>query len=206
MAEHGDEFKGEALEYLARIRTGSERMSGLIDGLLELSRVGRDELHRETVDLSALAREVAEELSVAEPGRTVEVEVQADLGAHADPDLSRLVVQNLMANAWKFTVAEKPAHVDFGATDNGAFFVRDNGAGFDMAYARKLFNPFQRLHRVEEFPGTGVGLATVQRIVARHGGRIWADGAPGAGASFFFTLPVRVAGEGARGDQAPSIA
>lgn len=188
MAEHGDEFKGEALDYLARIRVGSERMSSLIDGLLELSRVGRDELHREAVDLSAVAREVAEELSVAEPGRPVEVEVQADLDTHADPDLSRLVVQNLMANAWKFTGGEKTAHVDFGATGNGAFFVRDNGAGFDMAQAARLFSPFGRLHRTSEFPGSGIGLASVKRVVERHGGRVWAEGAVGEGAIFYFTL------------------
>jgi len=166
-------------------------MGRLIDDLLTLSRVTRRELAREQVDLAAVAREVIAELREEEPGRRVEVTIPESLPTQGDPVLLRLVVQNLLANAWKFTSRREVAHVEVGVgITNGAaaYFVRDDGAGFDEAYADKLFAPFQRLHTSEEFPGTGVGLATAERIVRRHGGRMWAHGAVDSGATFFFTL------------------
>ena len=149
-------------------------------------------MRREPVDLSALCRGTIEELRAGEPQRTVEVVVEDALCVDADPILTRALVGNLLGNAWKFTSKVAAPRIEVGAIDkDGArvFFVRDNGAGFDMAFAPKLFTPFQRLHTVAEFPGTGIGLATVQRIVRRHGGRTWAEGAVDAGATFYFTLP-----------------
>jgi len=178
-------------DYLRRVRAASQRMGRLIDDLLTLSRVTRRELAREQVDLAAVAREVIAELREEEPGRRVEVTIPESLPTQGDPVLLRLVVQNLLANAWKFTSRREVAHVEVGVgITNGAaaYFVRDDGAGFDEAYADKLFAPFQRLHTSEEFPGTGVGLATAERIVRRHGGRMWAHGAVDSGATFFFTL------------------
>jgi light-regulated signal transduction histidine kinase (bacteriophytochrome) len=172
-------------------------MAALIDSLLSLSRVTRSEMKRETVDLSAICRSTAAHLCDTDPRRTVELVVQDHLAADSDPVLARALVENLVGNAWKFTSKVPAARIEFGATDKDgsrAFFVRDNGAGFDMAFAKKLFAPFQRLHTVEEFPGTGIGLATVQRIVRRHGGRTWAEGAVDAGATFYFTLPAQTSG------------
>jgi light-regulated signal transduction histidine kinase (bacteriophytochrome) len=146
-----------------------------------------------------LARDVVGRLAAAEPARRVEVQVEEGLEADADPRLLRVLLENLLGNSWKYTGKEATGRIDVGAVDEPAarwFFVRDNGAGFDMAYAKKLFSPFQRLHTGEEFPGTGIGLATVQRIVHRHGGRVRAEGAVGAGATFFFSLPA-LAQEGA---------
>jgi len=129
------------------------------------------------------------DLAVDEPNRKVELVVRPGLYAEMDPHLARALVDNLVGNAWKFSSGKPTTHIELGATPDGAFFVRDHGAGFDMAFAEKLFAPFQRLHGASEFPGTGIGLATAQRIVHRHGGRIWAEGAVGAGATFYFTLP-----------------
>ncbi len=148
-------------------------------------------MRRERVDLSGLARSVVAQLGLLEPERRVDVVVADGLEAEGDPHLLRLVLENLLGNAWKFTAREPEARIEFGALDEGgrtAFYVRDNGVGFDMAYAHKLFAPFQRLHAATEFPGTGIGLATVHRVVARHGGRVWAVGEEGKGATFFFTL------------------
>src|SRR5205814_672830 len=169
----------------------------LIDDLLELSRATRVELRRTPLDLTALAQEIAADLARAEPERRVEWSIAPGLTAYADAALLRAALQNLLSNAWKFTGRHPQAHIEVGRTgpeDEAAFYVRDNGAGFDMAYADKLFAPFQRLHTAEEFSGTGIGLATVQRIVHRHGGQIWAEGNVGSGASFFFTLPSKSQG------------
>jgi len=177
--------------YLERVRAGTQRMSELIDDLLGLARVSRRELVRRQVSLSEIAGRVAAELSRREPSRQVRVDVQQDLVAEADPHLLTIVFENLMGNAWKFTSKKDEPSVEVGEWKNGpapAFFVRDNGAGFDMAYADKLFGAFQRLHADADFEGTGIGLVTVQRIVGRHGGRIWAEGEVDKGATFYFTL------------------
>ncbi|OGI43297.1 MAG: hypothetical protein A2150_06640 [Candidatus Muproteobacteria bacterium RBG_16_64_11] len=178
-------------EYLQRVRLASQRMAELIDDMLKLARVSRASMHREPVDLGALAHSIVAELQRTQPQRPVEVVVEPDLNASGDPKLLRVLLENLLANAWKFTGKQPRPRIEFGARrDHGApvYFVRDNGAGFDMKYAHKLFGAFQRLHTTAEFPGTGIGLATVQRIVHRHGGRVWAEGAEGRGATFFFTL------------------
>ncbi|MRR35924.1 hypothetical protein EG829_14855, partial [bacterium] len=187
-ADHLDET---CHDYLARISAAIKRMEHLIEGLLRLSRLSRAELHREPVDLGGMVREIAEELRKSHPGRQVTVLVADEVGVTVDPALMRVVVTNLLENAWKFTAGVQHPVIEFGVGESGGerhYFVRDNGAGFDSVYADKLFVPFQRLHRVEEFPGTGIGLATVQRILHRHGGRIWAEGKEGEGATFYFTL------------------
>jgi PAS domain S-box-containing protein len=179
-------------EYLRTVRAEAQRMGQLIDDLLRLSRVTRAEMEREAVDLSELARGLAEELRRGEPARVVEMVIAPGTTAVGDPKLLRIALQNLLANAWKFTAKQAQARIEFGAAPREGqlvFFVRDDGAGFDMRFARKLFGPFQRLHKASEFPGTGVGLATVQRIIHRHGGRIWAEAAVDQGATFYFTLP-----------------
>jgi light-regulated signal transduction histidine kinase (bacteriophytochrome) len=166
-------------------------MGQLIEDLLNLSRVSRVELALQDVDVSEIARQVAADLQQREPGRKVELAIWEGMRAKADPRLLRAALENLIGNAWKFTSKHEHARIEAGClSDRGqvTFFVRDNGAGFDMAYSNKLFGAFQRLHAVSEFAGTGIGLATVQRIVHRHGGRIWADGQPGKGAVFHFTL------------------
>ena len=168
-------------------------MSDLIDDLLELSRVTRSDVSRNRVDLSELARTIIAEFQQKEPERAVGVTVQGGLVAECDSRLIRLMLENLLYNAWKFTSKIAQAEIGFGATvEEGVttFFVRDNGAGFDMKYASKLFKVFQRLHRPEQFEGTGVGLAIVQRVVHRHGGQVWAESKPGEGATFCFSLPV----------------
>jgi light-regulated signal transduction histidine kinase (bacteriophytochrome) len=172
-------------------------MGSLIDGLLSLAQWTRSELRPERVDLSAIVRDVVERLRVSEPHRTVELQVEDKLCADVDSRLARALLENLLGNAWKFTSKAPTARIEFGATEKDgspAFFVRDNGAGFDMAFASKLFAPFQRLHTSEEFPGTGIGLATVQRIVQRHGGRIWAEGVVDGGATFCFAFPAGPSG------------
>jgi PAS domain S-box-containing protein len=187
-----DKLDAEGQDWLNEIVLNAEKMGTLIDALLSLARLTRSELHRQSLDLSALARDIAKQIEAAEPDRTVEWVIQDDLHAHIDPALVTAALQNLLANAWKFTAQVAAPRIEFGCTDDGGdgiFFVRDNGAGFDMAFAKKLFAPFQRLHSAEEFPGTGIGLATVQRIVHRHGGRIWADGSVGIGATFYFIFP-----------------
>jgi signal transduction histidine kinase len=180
-----------ALGYLTRVRSAAQRMNELIEDLLELSRTSRAELEREPVDLSALARDVGGGLARREPERQVELVVQPDLKVVGDARLLRVVLENLLGNAWKFTGKRARARIEVGEerTDGQRhFYVRDNGAGFDLHFASKLFAPFQRLHDAREFPGTGIGLATVQRIVHRHGGRIWAEAQPDEGATFRFTV------------------
>jgi signal transduction histidine kinase len=181
----------EAQRYLSRIRSSTLRMGQLIEDLLNLSRVSRVELARRDCDVGEVARQVATDLHVRHPARAVEIVVWDDMLAKADARLLRAALENLMGNAWKFTGKVEKPRIEVGALRDGGrstFFVRDNGAGFDMAYANKLFGAFQRLHSANEYAGTGIGLATVQRIVHRHGGRIWADAKPGKGAVFFFTL------------------
>jgi signal transduction histidine kinase len=178
-------------DYLARVRRAAQTMGRLIDDLLELARITRRELVRNSVDLSALAENVIAELREHDPQRRVIVRIQPELSVIGDAGLLRAALANLLGNAWKFTSKTADAVIEFGAVNaNGdrSFYVRDNGAGFDMNYAAKLFGPFQRLHNTNDFEGTGIGLATVQRVVNRHGGRIWAEASVGHGATFFFTL------------------
>ena len=176
--------------HLDRIRAAASRMGDLIDALLELSRVTRQPLERRKVNLSALAASVGEELRRGDPYRQVVLAIDPEVEAEGDERLLRIVLQTLLGNAWKFTAGRSPGTIAFGAERNGesVYFVRDDGAGFDMQYADQLFAPFHRLHGAAEFPGTGIGLATVARIVQRHGGRVWAKGAVGEGATFYFTL------------------
>ena len=191
LEDYGSHLDAAARGHLDRVRAASQRMAGLIDDLLGLSRVTRAELRRERVDLSALAQSVAAELQEADPKREVEFAIAPGLVVEADPHLLRLVLENLLGNARKYTAKRPHARIEFGATERDgrlAYYVRDNGAGFDMAYAGKLFGAFQRLHSAAEFEGTGIGLATVQRIIHRHGGRVWAEGVVGEGATFSFTL------------------
>jgi signal transduction histidine kinase len=189
--EYGATLDARAREYLERVRAGARRMASLIDDLLNLSRITRAPLRKEAVDLTELARLVATELKRREPARDGVIEVAEGLTAFGDTALILIVLENLLGNAWKFTAKRKDARIAFGQEADGdetVFYVQDNGAGFDMKYADRLFAPFQRLHRAQDFEGTGVGLATVYRIIARHGGRIWAEAALGEGATFFFTL------------------
>lgn len=177
---------------LHRIEGGVKQMSELIDALLVLSRISRHTLHREIVDVSAMADQVIADLRQKQPERSVRVSIQPGMTVHGDRRLIGDMLVNLIANAWKFTSKIADAHIELGQKHSGSMatlYIRDNGAGFNMAYEQKLFKPFQRLHGVEEFEGTGVGLATVARIVERHGGRIWAEAKPQAGAIFYFTLP-----------------
>jgi PAS domain S-box-containing protein len=193
----GKQLAGQAGEkvahYLSRIQAGVAQMGQLIEGLLSLAQISRMQLQSEPVDLSALARGILDDLQLRHPERQVQVNIESGLQAHGDGRLVRVVLENLLANAWKFSSHEAQAEINVGQQPDAAglpeFFVRDNGAGFDMAYADKLFNPFQRLHLASEFPGTGIGLATVNRVIKRHGGHLWADSALGRGATFFFTLP-----------------
>ncbi|MBI5394014.1 MAG: PAS domain S-box protein [Verrucomicrobia bacterium] len=205
----GHRLDAEGEGHLKRVRAAAQRMGHLIDDLLQLSRVTRAELRRDRVDLSALALAVAAELQKTHPDRKVEVIIADKLGATGDGTLLRVAMENLLGNAWKFTGQQPQARIEVGMKEyrsnevmgkephsntpplhhSSVFFVRDNGAGFDMAYVGKLFGAFQRLHSLAEFPGTGIGLASVQRIIHRHGGRVWAEGEVGKGATFYFTLP-----------------
>ncbi|MGA3325588.1 MAG: CHASE3 domain-containing protein [Terriglobia bacterium] len=187
----GDRLDAQGHKYLERVRSEAQRMGGLIDDLLHLSRVGRTELVPSTVDLTCLAATIVARLKEAHPDRSIEFIVAPQLKCTGDARLLEIALTNLLANAVKFTGPRSPARIEFGQTtaDGGpAFFVRDNGVGFDMAYAGMLFAPFQRLHKTSEFPGSGIGLATVQRVIHRHGGRIWADARVGEGATLYFTL------------------
>ncbi|QIN85265.1 hypothetical protein GBA63_18140 [Rubrobacter tropicus] len=189
--DHAGGLDAEGLDHLRRVRASAQRMGLLIDALLDLSRVTRVEMRRTNVDLSALAAEVAGELRRRDPERNASFEIREGLTADGDARLLRVVVENLLGNAWKFTSREPAAKIEFGAELHEGvtvFFVRDDGVGFDPRYAGALFGPFQRLHAEDEFEGTGIGLATVARIVHRHGGKTWAEGEPGKGAAFFFTL------------------
>jgi|GEM_PF-3156391 len=202
LQDYGDRLDDTGRDYARRVRAASRKMGRLIDDILQLSRVSRHELEHETVDLSELARAAVDDLRKRDPDRRVDVSIQGGLRAQGDARLLSAMVQNLLGNAWKFTRDEPDPRIEVGAAPNArcgaphadldddarVFFVRDNGAGFDMEYVDKLFEPFQRLHSGSEFSGTGIGLATVQRVARRHGGRVWAQGAPGQGAAFYFTL------------------
>jgi PAS domain S-box-containing protein len=191
LEDYKDKLDEEGQDHLNRVRASTQRMGQLIDDLLNLSRASRGEMIREKVDVSKLAREIAEELRATEPKRSVEFVITDGLFAETDLRLLRIVLTNLLGNAWKFTAKRADARIEFGVEgENGSrsFFARDNGAGFDMNYASKLFGAFQRLHAVTEYPGTGIGLATVQRIINRQGGRIWAEGKLQEGATFRFSL------------------
>jgi PAS domain S-box-containing protein len=192
LQECGDALGEEGRGYAARIEAASKQMSALIDDLLDLSRITRADLHLQTVDLSAEIDDIAGQLQRREPGRDVEFRIQRLVLARADPALIRTVLQNLVANAWKFTANRTGALIEFGTTPTGdapiCCYVRDNGVGFDPLYVSKLFQPFQRLHSVGEFPGTGIGLASVRQIIERHGGHAWAEGTVGEGAAIYFTL------------------
>jgi light-regulated signal transduction histidine kinase (bacteriophytochrome) len=177
--------------YLQRIHDASLRMASLIDDLLKLSRIGRSELTARPISLSQIAAEAAAAIRERHPTREVQLEITPGMEVSADPRLLRIALENLLSNAWKYTSRSAHARVSVGTQggDSGpVYFVRDNGVGFDMKYVDKLFVPFQRLHPESEFPGSGIGLVTVQRIVARHGGRIWADAKPDEGATFYFTI------------------
>jgi light-regulated signal transduction histidine kinase (bacteriophytochrome) len=191
LEDYGDRLDKEGRDYINRIRSSIRRMGQLIDALLQLSRVSRTQLDRQLVDLSALVRTIAAELSRLQPGHSVNLEVQGGAIVNADPKLLRIALENLLHNAWKFTGRQPHPHITFGVTKQHGetvYFIRDNGAGFDMAYADKLFTAFQRLHPESQYEGAGIGLATVQRIIQRHGGHIWAEGAVDQGATFYFTL------------------
>jgi len=191
LEDYGERLDDEGRDYLQRVRAGAQRMAELIDDLLDLSRVNRSEMKPEWVDLSALAVEVIRELQQAEPERQVETSIQPGLSVWADARLMHVLLQNLLGNAWKFTSKTEKPRISLRSSEEfpHAFCVQDNGVGFDMRHAGKLFGAFQRLHRVSDFPGTGIGLATVKRIVNRHGGEIDATAEPGRGACFCFTLP-----------------
>ncbi len=194
-----DQLDGLGQSYLERIRANTQRMSDLIDGLLGLSRITRTEFLRERVDLSAIVQEIAADLQQRDEQREVEFTIESEREVQGDARLLGAALENLLENAWKFTGEQPVARIEFGAMNQDGevvYFVRDNGVGFDMAYADKLFGAFQRLHAMEEFSGTGIGLATVQRIIRRHGGRVWAEAAPGEGATFYFTLAARREGAG----------
>jgi two-component system sensor histidine kinase/response regulator len=191
LESHGQRLDEAGQRFLSRIREASQQMAQLIDDVLYLSRVTRAELREQEVDLSSLVEIILSRLREAEPARTVHVKIRPALVVNGDGQLLRIALENLLENAWKFTSQQPDACIEFGMihiASEPTYFVRDNGAGFDMTYVDRLFGPFQRLHGQTEFPGTGIGLATVQRIIHRHGGRVWAEGLVGQGATFYFTL------------------
>lgn len=187
LEDYRDKLDAQGINYLQRVRAATQRMGELIDDILLLSRVSRTEIRKTDVDLSALSHSIITELRSTEPHRKVEIDIEAGLHVQGDPALLRVMLENLWSNAWKFTAKTKQAHIKF-SRKGDSYYLRDNGAGFDMAYVDKLFGAFQRLHTPDEFPGTGIGLATVQRILHRHGGYIRAEGQVGFGATFYFTL------------------
>jgi len=191
LEEYGELLEGDGKDYLTRVLAATRRMAQLIDDLLTLARVARHAMLRETVNLTALAESIAANLQMMQPERDVRWNIQPDIETNGDAHLMGIVLENLLGNAWKFTSKREAATITFGrngAHSEAIYFVRDDGAGFDMTYADKMFAPFQRLHTPAEFDGTGIGLATVQRIIHRHGGRVWAEGAPDQGATIYFSL------------------
>jgi PAS domain S-box-containing protein len=194
LQENAAQLDAAGQDRLARVRRAAEHMGGLIDDLLKLSRVTRAGLQIQEVDLGALAAEVVDVLRRQEPERRVAFSTDVAMLARCDAKLARIALDNLLGNAWKFSAGRADAHIEFGRNEQGGetvYHVRDNGAGFDMAYVDKLFGAFQRLHDAHEFPGSGIGLATVQRVVHKHGGRIWAEAAVDRGACLYFTLAAR---------------
>jgi light-regulated signal transduction histidine kinase (bacteriophytochrome) len=191
LEDYAEQIPNEGQNYLMRIRTAAQRMAQLIDDLLNLSGVSRATIERQIINLSSLAHNVVRDLQQAHRERIVEIAITPDLVGRGDQRLMRIVLENLINNAWKFTSKQEYARIEFGVQDvdhQRIYFVRDNGAGFDMNYANKLFGTFQRLHANSEFPGIGIGLAIVQRIIHRHRGHVWAEGTTGKGATFYFTL------------------
>lgn len=191
LQDYGERLDEQGREYLRRICSATLRMSELIDGMIDLAQLTREPIHLAEINLSRIAESIAKELHAAEPERRVEFTAEPDVQVRGDERLLRVVLHNLLSNAWKFTARKNVAHIEFGVRQKGSstvYFVSDDGAGFDMRYADKLFGAFQRLHGVKDFAGTGIGLATVHRIVQRHGGLVWAEGEIDKGATFFFTL------------------
>lgn len=204
LEDYSERLDERGRDYLSRIRKGAQRMARLIDDLLTLARVGRAELSIRQIDLSSLAQSILLELQHYEPEREVQCNVTPGMSADGDPVLLHQVLFNLFQNAWKFTKDRKPGRIDFGTVEGAVaptFYVRDNGVGFDMRYVNRLFKPFQRLHGDQQFEGTGIGLATVARVIQRHGGTLRAEGRSGEGATFYFTLPATVADKRTNGDQ-----
>lgn len=190
--DYADRLDDEGRDYMARIRAGAERMNGMIEGLLKLSRATRQEMAPREISLDHMAQNVLQELRARDPGRDVQVEIERDMKVSADAQLMESVVQNLLSNAWKYSAKKSHAHISFHREwmdSERIFVVEDDGAGFDMQQADKLFGVFRRLHSDKEFEGTGIGLATTHRIIRRHGGRIWAQGQRNLGARFMFTIP-----------------
>ena len=191
LEEHSAQLDAQGRDYLRRVRLASQHMEQLINDMFKLSRVTRAEINIDKVNLTQIARSVINGLQESKPQRHVDIRIADDLEDNADSRLMHIMLENLLGNAWKFTEKQTTAIIEFGFTKEGKkkiYFVRDNGAGFDMTYMDKLFTPFQRLHTAEEYPGTGIGLATVRRIIHRHEGTIWAEGQVGKGATFYFTL------------------
>lgn len=191
LEDYSDRLDAVGKGYLERVCTAAQRMGQLIDDLLQLSRVTRTEPSLEDVDVSAMISAIVRDLQERDPERIAEFAIRDDVHMQADPRLLRIALENLLENAWKFTSHKSSARIEFGvdlSKEAPIYYLRDNGAGFDMAYADKLFTPFQRLHSAAEFPGTGIGLANVQRVIRKHGGLLWAEGAVGKGATFYFTL------------------
>ena len=192
LEDYAGKFDDTGLDYISRVRSGAQRMGRLIDDLLKLARVSRGDFIRESLDLTAMAEDVVADLRSNEPERDLEISILPGMVAQGDSRLMRIALENLLSNAWKYTSKKQETRIEFGLchqADEDCFYIKDNGAGFDMTYADKLFGAFQRLHDTHEFSGTGIGLATVQRIIHRHGGHIWADAKVGKGAVFYFTLP-----------------
>jgi light-regulated signal transduction histidine kinase (bacteriophytochrome) len=191
LGDYGDKLDTEGQKHLQRVRESVQTMSRLIEGLLTLAQVTRGELRCEPVDLTALARSVLDQLQANEPERKADFVIAKGLKVKGDARLLNVVLENLLGNAWKFTRRRSVTRIEFGMNPEAGqqiFFIQDNGAGFDMAHAEKLFGAFQRLHSTQEFEGMGIGLATVQRIIRRHDGEVWAEGAVDQGATFYFTL------------------
>ena len=191
LEDYGDKVGEKGVDYLRRVRSGAQKMGALIDDLLKLSRVSRSEMRLEVVDISAMVQSIMDDYHKVIPERSVEFVIQSNLSVLADRSLLRIMLTNLVDNAWKYSSKAVKARIEFGllfANGENIFFLRDNGVGFDMAYADKLFSPFQRLHTIVEFPGTGIGLATVLRIMRRHGGKIWAEASLNEGATFYFSF------------------
>jgi light-regulated signal transduction histidine kinase (bacteriophytochrome) len=191
LEDYSQTLDNTASDYLQRIRGAANKMAGLIDDILDLSRVTRLEMDRVSVNLSLMAEEVIKDLRETEPERTLKIVIEEGMRNRCDRRLMRAALQNLLSNAWKFTASIDDPVVEFGSLDvegETVYYVKDNGAGFEMEFAERLFKPFQRLHRADEFEGSGIGLATVERAISRHGGRIWAEGETGKGATFYFTL------------------
>lgn len=191
LEDYSERLDAQGKQYLGRVRAGVQRMGSLIDDLLDLSRITRSEMRSEKVDLSQIAQSIADELRTTQPERKADFLIRPKIEVKGDPQLMQVALQNLLSNSWKFTSKQPRTCIEFGQiADNGhsVFFVKDNGAGFDPAYSKRLFGAFQRLHSNSDFPGTGIGLATVQRVIHRHGGKVWAESELGHGATFFFTV------------------